>query len=109
LILAAHGRFEDARRALETAVALGAHSPEAWYALADSTLRSGPGHIDAADAAIAQAMKAAPDDPHTRELAARIAAQKSHSGAVPGQEVAGARDGAPDPAKLFLIRPPRDW
>jgi hypothetical protein len=64
MILATHQHFDEARRALEMAVALGAHSSEVWCALADSTLRSVPERIDAAEAAISQALKVAPDDPH---------------------------------------------
>ncbi|MEI9977138.1 MAG: tetratricopeptide repeat protein [Ignavibacteriota bacterium] len=35
----AHGRYDDARRTLETATALGAHSAEVRACLAESTLR----------------------------------------------------------------------
>jgi tetratricopeptide (TPR) repeat protein len=91
---------EEARRALETAVSLGAHSPETFYALADSSWRAGPQHLEAARSAVAQALKSAPDDAQILELSKMIATRNS----------AGAsRDDVMDPAKLFLTRPPRDW
>jgi hypothetical protein len=31
--MATHGRFEEARQALETAISLGAHSPEVYFYL----------------------------------------------------------------------------
>ena len=99
IILAAHQHPEEGRKALETAVALGAHSPEVWYALAESSLRAGPAQMDAAKAAIGQALKIAPDDAQVRALAARIN----------GGTVTGPGNGATDPAKLFLTRPPADW
>src|ERR1019366_8847087 len=51
IVLETHGGFEEARQALETAVSLGARSPETYYYLADSTLRSTPKRIDAAEKA----------------------------------------------------------
>jgi tetratricopeptide (TPR) repeat protein len=109
MIQATHHHFDEARRALETAVALGARSPEVWCALADSTLRSVPVRIDAAEAAISEALKLAPDDPHARALAGRIAAQKSDPRPVTKPESAGAHDEDTVSMKLFLTRPPRDW
>jgi tetratricopeptide (TPR) repeat protein len=93
IILAAHGDADAARKALETAVSLGAHSAEMWYALADSQFRSGH-----PAAAIAEALRLAPDDPGVLALDARIA--------NPGKEL---RDEVISPARLFLTRPPRDW
>ena len=98
VIAAAHQRNEEARKYLETAVALGAHSPEAYYALAQSTFRAGPEHIDAANSAIAQALKLLPEDTQFQSLASRIKNKN-----------AGPSADALDPAKLFLTRPPRDW
>jgi tetratricopeptide (TPR) repeat protein len=100
IILAAHEHADEARKALETAVSLGAHSPEMFYALAESSLRAGPEHIAAAETAVTQALKLAPDDAQGRALSGRIAARKS---------AAGSRDEAVDPAALFLSRPPQDW
>ena len=76
IILAAHRHFEEARRALETAVSLGARSPEAFFYLADSTVRSAPGRIGDAEAAVREALKLAPEDPWIQTLAGRIAYQK---------------------------------
>jgi predicted Zn-dependent protease len=76
IILGTRGRFEEARRALETAVTLGARSPEVYYCLADFTLRSAPKSIGAAEAAAQQALKLAPEDPWIHSLAGRIASEK---------------------------------
>ncbi len=72
IVLQSRGRFEEARQTLETAFALGAHSAEAWYALADCSLRSVPKRTDAADAAIRRALELAPDDPWIQSLAGRV-------------------------------------
>lgn len=109
MILAADGHFDDARHALETATALGAHSPEAWYALADTALRSGPAQIDAAEAASSKAMKLAPDDLYARELASRIAAQKSDARTPLQREPEGAHGETQGLERLLLTKPPRDW
>jgi tetratricopeptide (TPR) repeat protein len=101
MVLAANQQFDDARSALETAVALGAHSPETWLALAVCSLRSKPERADSANAALTQARKISPDDSQIMDLAALVAARK---GTAPL-----AIDVAVDPAKLFLNRPPRDW
>ena len=42
IALAAHGHIDDARRTLETAAALGAHSPQVRSCLAETALRSVP-------------------------------------------------------------------
>jgi tetratricopeptide (TPR) repeat protein len=101
VMLAAQQHFDDARKALETAVSLGAHSPETLYALAETSLRSTPPHGEAAQAAIGRALNAAPDDAQLKTLAGKLSTGKS-AAAVPHEELA-------DPAKLFLTRPPRDW
>ena len=104
VVLETHRHFEDARLALETAVALGARSSEAYYYLADSSLRSTPGRIDAAEAAVRKALSLAPDDPWIKALTARIASAKA------GQGNAAGLDGPPPyPSKLFLGTPPREW
>jgi protein SCO1 len=76
VILATHRHFQEARHALDTAVALGARSPEAYYYLADSILHSAAGPIDGAEAAIQHALRQAPDDPWMLALAGRIAFAK---------------------------------
>jgi tetratricopeptide (TPR) repeat protein len=104
IILATHRRFEEARPALETAVALGARSPEAYYYLADCTLRSAPTRIDAAKAAIRRALQLAPGDPWIRSLARRLEQPRGSP-----RDPSGAGDEPPYPARLFLEKPPRDW
>jgi Flp pilus assembly protein TadD len=76
VVLATHGEFEEARKALETAVSLGARSAVTYYYLADSTLRSAPKGTDAAGTAAAQALKLAPADPWIQALAGRVAFEK---------------------------------
>jgi tetratricopeptide (TPR) repeat protein len=76
ILLRADQRFEAARRALETAVSLGAHSPEAWFCLADTTVRSAPDRIGDAETAVREALKLAPDDSWVQTLAGEIAYQK---------------------------------
>ncbi|HYW42922.1 MAG TPA: tetratricopeptide repeat protein [Bryobacteraceae bacterium] len=55
IILDTHRHYEEARQALETAIALGARGPETDFFLADSKLRPGPARKDAADTAVRQA------------------------------------------------------
>jgi tetratricopeptide (TPR) repeat protein len=71
MVLSRHGRFEESRKALETAVALGESEPGAYFYLADSTLRTGA--PAAAETAIGKALKLAPADPWIAALAGRIA------------------------------------
>ena len=73
IVLDTHRHYEEAREALETAVTLGARSPETYFYLADSTLRSGAERKDAAETAIRQALKLSPSDPWIQALAGRIA------------------------------------
>jgi tetratricopeptide (TPR) repeat protein len=76
VILAAHSHFEEGRRALETAVSLGARSPEAWFYLAESTIRSAPDRTGDAEAAVREALKLAPEDSWIQTLAGQIEYQK---------------------------------
>jgi len=73
MILHTHQRYEEARHALETAVELGARSPETYFYLADCELHSGPARKDAAEAAVRQALNLSPGDPWIQSLAGRIA------------------------------------
>jgi tetratricopeptide (TPR) repeat protein len=98
LIAAAHGPADEARRLLETAVSLGARSPEVWACLADMTWRSAPDRIGDAKRAIAQALKAAPDDPAIQSVQHRIESQDRNPEKAPIE-----------PASLFFSRLPRDW
>jgi len=76
IILDSHKQYEEAEKSLETAIALGARSPEAYFYLAESTLHAAPDRIDAAQKAITRAEELAPDDPWVRALAGRIAFEK---------------------------------
>ena len=73
MILNSRQRYEEARQALETAVELGARSPEAYFYLADCELQSGPTRQAAAKAAAREALKLSPGDPWIQSLAGRIA------------------------------------
>ena len=104
VVFAAHSNFAEARKALETAVALGARSPEAFYHLADCTLHAAPDAINIAEAAVARALALAPEDPWAHVLAAQIAVKKGEQLTVSPQNVKSA-----DPYRLFQTRPPQDW
>ncbi|MGD0772719.1 MAG: tetratricopeptide repeat protein [Candidatus Solibacter sp.] len=73
IILHAHQRYAEARQALETAVVTGSHSPETYFYLADCEFHSAPPRMDAAEAAVRQALSLAPEDPWIQSLAGRIA------------------------------------
>jgi tetratricopeptide (TPR) repeat protein len=103
VIQAAHQHDDAARRALETASTRGAKSPEAWFLLADTTARSAPDRLDAAESAIEQALRLAPEDASIRDLAGRIAAARQR-GTIRLQPAP-----ALTPTRLFETRPPRDW
>ncbi len=98
MIHAAHARYEEASQALQTAVSLGAHSPETLAHFADSILRAAPTRIPEAESAIQRALRAAPDDPWVQNLAAQL----RKTDAVKPVD-------APDPRRLFQSRRPRDW
>ena len=118
IILAAHRHFEEARRALETAVSLGARSPEAFFYLADTTVRSAPDRIGDAEAAVREALKLAPEDPWIQTLAGQIAHKKGDYKTAAERKQNAIRlqkdspdkaADAPDPGRLFQTRPPQDW
>ena len=110
IILNAHQRYEEARRALTTAVELGARSTETYFYLADSELRCGASRKDAADAAVREALKLSPGDPWVQSLAGRIAFARGEYGLVAERQraAAGLRQGAPggkgDDAPPYLGR-----
>jgi len=107
VILASHRDFEAARQALETAFVLGAHSPEAWFYLADASLGSAPKRVDAAEKAIGEALRLAPGDARIKALAARIASEKSGGAAQAHDSAAG--DDSAYLKSLFLEKPPQSW
>jgi tetratricopeptide (TPR) repeat protein len=78
-------RFESlqARQALDTAIALGADTPEAYYYLAQAILHSSPEELDAAQNAIGQALALTSRDPYMFLLAGKISmARKEYRDAV---------------------------
>jgi len=81
MILDIHRHFEEGRKALETAVALGAAGPEVYFYLADGALRSGAPNSGnaAAEAAIGKALDQAPADAWIQALAGRIALERGDS------------------------------
>jgi tetratricopeptide (TPR) repeat protein len=91
LIHASHAQYAEARQALETAVSLGARSPEALAHLADCIRRSTPDRTDDAKSAAQRALRLAPSDPWIQSLAA------------------GKPVDPPDARRLFQSRPPREW
>ena len=110
VILAAHQKFEEARRALETAATHGARSPEAWSCLAALTLRSTVvGRVDAAETAVGQALRLAPENASIQDLAGRIASEKAGTAAASTRQEEAVRSIAANSVKLFESRPPRDW
>jgi len=74
IILATHQHYEEARQALETAVALGASSPETYFFLANCALRAG--RKDAAETLIGQSLRLSSADPWIQALAGRIAFER---------------------------------
>src|SRR5207248_3159184 len=74
IILDRHGHYDEARKALETALALGATDPAIHYYLADCALQSGS--LAAAQGAIDKALQQSPQDPRIQALAGRIAAAR---------------------------------
>jgi Flp pilus assembly protein TadD len=96
IIHANHKRFDDARRALETAVALGARSPDAFCYLAASIMQSAPNRKADAEAAVRRALLLTPDDRWVKAFADRI-------------RLGGGDYEVPVPGRLFRTRPPQDW
>ncbi|HKE29774.1 MAG TPA: tetratricopeptide repeat protein [Bryobacteraceae bacterium] len=72
MILAMHRHFEEGRKTLATAEALGATSPGLSYYLAECALGSANPDKAAADAAIGEALRKAPSDTWIQALSRRI-------------------------------------
>src|SRR5581483_369016 len=64
MLLESQYQSAEARQALETAIALGANTPEAYYYLALAITQAAPEETDAAQAAIAKAMALTSTDPY---------------------------------------------
>jgi tetratricopeptide (TPR) repeat protein len=74
ILLDTHRRYDEARQLLETAVALGARTAEAYFYLADCALHGG--RKDAAESLIGEAIKLRSADPWIQFLAGRIAFER---------------------------------
>lgn len=73
----------EARQTLETAIALGANTPEAFYYEAQAILHSAPDDLEPAQNAIARALALTSKDPYIYLLAGKIALErKDYASAV---------------------------
>ena len=73
----------EARQTLETAIALGANTPEAYYYEALAITHSAPDDLEAAQKAIAQAMALTSADPYVYLLAGKISlSRKEYPAAI---------------------------
>ena len=73
----------EARQTLETAIALGANTPEAYYYQALAITHAAPDDLDAAQNAIAHALALTSKDPYVYLLAGKIAlTKKDYSTAI---------------------------
>jgi predicted Zn-dependent protease len=82
---------EEARRLLETAIALGANTPEAHYYHALAITHTAPDESQSAQAAIAQALALAPADPYINLLAGKIALARNDNSAAIGRLLESTR------------------
>ncbi|MGE5646563.1 MAG: tetratricopeptide repeat protein [Acidobacteriota bacterium] len=73
IILNVNRKPAEARAALETAIALGANTAEAYYFLALSITEAAPEETAAAQKATARALELNPGDPYVRGLAGKLA------------------------------------
>lgn len=73
IILNVHRRPADAREALETAIALGANTPEGFYFLALSISESAPEDRAGVREALARALALNREDPYIRAFAGKLA------------------------------------
>lgn len=97
LIHAAYEQYAEAQQALETAISLGAHSPEVLAHFANSILRSAPGRAAEVAPVIERALRGAPEDSWIKSLAEKV------------RNPAISPVDPPDPRQLFQSRPPREW
>jgi len=73
LVLSYRVRPAEAKPRLETAVALGARQPTAYYHLAAAIITTDPAQVAEAQAAIREALALNPKDPYIQSLAGKIA------------------------------------
>jgi tetratricopeptide (TPR) repeat protein len=72
----------EARQTLETAIALGANTPEAYYYQALAITHAAPSDLDSAEDAIKHAMALASKDPYIYLLAGKISLARKEYGAA---------------------------
>jgi tetratricopeptide (TPR) repeat protein len=83
ILLQTRGDADQARRALDTAIALGANTPEAYYYQALSIMDSAPEDLGSAQTAITHALALSSRDPYIYMLAGKIAlARKDYDAAA---------------------------
>ena len=83
IITASHWKPADARKRIESAVALGSDEPQTWFYLAEAILNSGGEDVARARQAARRALELAPDDPYVQTLAGRVElAQGNVEGAI---------------------------
>jgi tetratricopeptide (TPR) repeat protein len=73
IILAIRIRPKEARAALETAIALGANDPQAYFYLASAIIQANTEDAEEAQKALERALALDPKDPFIQSLAGRIA------------------------------------
>src|ERR1019366_6630170 len=105
-LLAWNGRTPEALRLLDRAAQILPQDRE--IPLMKATTLELAGESDAAEKAIGQALKLAPDDPRIKSLAARIALEKS-GGSAAQRNDSTASDDTPYLKRLFLEKPPQSW
>jgi Flp pilus assembly protein TadD len=89
ILLGAHRHWDEARQALETAVALGARSAGVYFYLADCAFYGG--RKDAAEPLIGEALKLRSADPWIQFLAGRIAFERGQYQLAADRESAAIR------------------
>ena len=83
IILEIHLFSDEAKTTLETAIALGANDPAAYYFLALATTHSTPNDMVAVQKAVSQALELSPEDPYIRSLAGKNAlSRKDYAAAI---------------------------
>jgi len=89
IILEARLFSEEAKAMLETAIALGARDPAAYFYLALATLHATPDDTEGVKKAILEAVRLSPEDPFIRSLAGRNAlTRKDYAAAIEHLNVA---------------------
>jgi tetratricopeptide (TPR) repeat protein len=83
ILLEGQKRSDEAKSQLNTAIALGATSAQAYFYLAKSIITATPDRMDEASESISKALASSPEDPYIQALAGRIAYERhDYDGAV---------------------------